>query len=238
MSDERDPIEVEAAEAVRRISARHRRPAADRAEALERARAAGDPETAALRHGLWMRDGMLMLCDRCPCARACEFARPGERCLLERSYVERRAAQMRAVLLAEGHDPLLHEALTTAAIWAEVRLGRAMRQTAVAGEFTGDRGYTGVAREIPALQRAVSTALDALNLTPHAIAKLEAQRAAASQGVHPYASMADPLDAEFVAADEAADGDLTPQPPSPSGADGAPSGEGGCECGRGDGSDE
>ena len=196
-----DPVEQEAVECMRRINERHRQPTRNRAEALERARIAQDPREAPIQHGLWMRSGLLMLCDRCPVADLCEHAGAGQRCPLERHYVDTRHQQISRALVDEGHDPLAHEALVTSAVWAEIRLGRAMRQTAVAGEFTDRRDYTGVAKQIPALQRAVGQALADLNLTPHAIAKLEAQRAAAGAPANPLGSVVHDVDAQVVEAE-------------------------------------
>lgn len=172
-----DPVMDEAARQIWEAGEERLGPAQDRDEALERARAQSPPQSAAIEHGLYLQDGIAMLCGRCPVADLCDHVGDaGTRCPLEIAYIDRRTPQIRTALRDCGQDPDRHEALIMAAVWAEIRLARAARHAAAVGEFTAKRDYTGAAKQIPALQRAVAQALEALNLTPAAIAKLEAQR--------------------------------------------------------------
>ncbi len=144
--------------------------------------------TAAVTHGVYLADGACMMCSRCPVAKLCPHFREGgdERCVIEQHYIGERRPQLVQALLDSGHKPQLHLGLIDSAVWAELRLARAMRCVGVRGEFSlGGKGgddYTGVAKQIPVLQAAVIKALEALNLTPAAISKLDAARGAGGEG--------------------------------------------------------
>jgi len=198
-----DPVMAEAARIIRDAGERRLGPTASREEALERARAAQDPAVAAVRHGLYLRDGAYLCCDRCRVADECELYRPGERCALERAYVPTRRRQIVVVLAEDGHDPDLHTSLIDSAIWSELRLARAVRYVAVHGELRrqeGDDVFGAVAARITELQRAVRQALDALNLTPAARARLAALQAG-DAGANPLGAVVHELDAEAVDAE-------------------------------------
>lgn len=171
------------------------------ATSLEKARDVSPPETAAMRHGLHLPDGVGLLCDRCRVADRCEVRRPGERCALEQEFAPRRRQQISQVLAADGYDPQLYASLIESAIWAEIRLARAVRYLDVHGEIQeGKEGpdYTGVAKEFPKLQGRVEQALDALNLTPASRAKLDAQRAGDGGPPNPFGVAVHEVDAEAV----------------------------------------
>ena len=152
------------------------------ASSLQRARAESPPERAAITHGVYLRDGACMICDECKVAEVCEQYAPGERCAIEVAWITRRRPQICQALVESGHDPELHQSLVDIAIFAEIRVGRAARFVAARGEFHYSRtegdSYSGVAKQIPALQAAAIRALEALNLTPAAMAKLRAQQEA------------------------------------------------------------
>ena len=152
----------------------------------QRAMAASPPETAALTHGVYLQDGNCMSCDKCAVRDVCEHYLTGERCAIERDLNKRRRTEICQVLTEDGQDPIIHDGLVDSAVLAQVRLGRATRFVALRGEFRSGPGgddYTGVAKQIPALQGALVKALDALNLTPAARAKLDAQRQSEAGGL-------------------------------------------------------
>ncbi len=177
MSD--DPIMDEAADAIQRISDEERANLS-REERLARDRR---PETAAIQHGLWMRDGAALLCDRCRVAEYCEYRADGARCPVEVAYMERRRKEVRGIIRDEGDAPDHYAAAIGRLIYAEVRFARAQRYLSIYDEFDpNSRDYNGVAKQIPALQRACEQAEDQLHLSRAAQVKLRAQRDAASGG--------------------------------------------------------
>lgn len=151
------------------------------AERGERGRAESPPEKAALKHGVFLQTGTVMRCEHCPSVDRCQHAGQGE-CPIEVAYIPERQRRMCEAIANDGGDPELIEPLIVSAIWAEVRLERAMRCLAAMGEFhpeaagEGIAAYQPVALEVPKLQEAVDKRLDALNLTPAARAALEGDR--------------------------------------------------------------
>ena len=207
MSD--DPIMDEAAEAIQRISDEERR-TMTREERLALDRR---PETAAIQHGLWMRDGAALLCDRCRVQYYCEHHTDGERCPVERAYMERRRQEVRGIIREEGDTPDHYAAAIGRLIYAEVRYARAQRFLSIYDEFDPESyDYNGVAKQLPALQRACEQAEDQLHLSRAAQIKLRAQRDAASGGgVSPMTGLvvatdARAVDAEFEEEGEGGDG--------------------------------
>lgn len=172
------------------------------------------PETAAVKHGLYMQDGMAMLCGPCPIYEHCPHADgPEAACAVEEAYIDQRVPQIRRALSDCGHDPERFGALIASAVWAELRLKRAIRHARINGEYRGTE-MTGAAKAYDRLQARVESALGDLNLTPAAIAKLDAQRAAAGGGGG--GSWTDlVIDAEVSEEETAADGGLSPRPPLP-----------------------
>ena len=153
-------------------------------------------------------------------AHLCDHYADGERCGVERAHIGRRRPQLCQALVESGQDPDLHQGLVDTAVWAELRLARAMRFVAARGEFhysmTEGDAYTGVAKQIPALQAAVIRALEALNLTPAAMAKLAAQQDVArgpvselGMAVHRAGALppAEAVEAEFEEGDTGGNGD-------------------------------
>lgn len=148
---------------------------------IERARAESPPEKAAIRHGVWLQPGVVMRCEKCLCMQHCPEAGQGE-CPIEVAYIPERQQRICQAITEDGGDPDLLAPLIVSAVWAEVRLARAMRALAVLGEMQPEAAahgiavYQPVADQVPKLQDALERRLDALNLTPAARAKLEADR--------------------------------------------------------------
>ena len=140
--------------------------------------ASSPPETASITHGAYIQDGNCMSCDKCPMRGKCEYEQAGGRCAIERQYIAHRRPQMMSAIQESGLDPTMFESLVDSAVWAELRCARAMRAAAVHGEFTWSKAeghtYSGIGKVIPALQGAMIKALEALNLTPAAMLKLQA----------------------------------------------------------------
>lgn len=199
MSD--DPVMDEAARIIWEAGEQRLGPAADRGEALERAREVSPPQTAAVKHGLHLPDGVGLLCDRCRVADHCELHRPGERCAIERELVPRRRREISQVLAADGYDPQLYTSLIESAVYAEVRLARGGRYLNEHDEIRdGEQGadYTGVAKHFVALQRALDQAPSALHLSPASRRQLEAQRAGDGGPPNAYGVAVHEVDAEAV----------------------------------------
>lgn len=153
----------------------------DRGEAsgLQRARAESPPETAAVKHGLHLRSGVGLRCENCKVREECPDYAPDGRCALEAEYIPDRRRQLARLLQEDGHDPADFAPLIEGAVWAEIRWARATRYIDVHGEIrhgTDGPDYTGVAKEARKLRKDVVDALEALNLSPAARAKLAAQR--------------------------------------------------------------
>ena len=181
---------------------------------------------AATKHGLFIgpnEDGRaVMACACCPVRDDCEEFTEGGKCALERAYIRDRRQQLTQALEASGHDAALHGPLIASAVFAELRLARAMRAVGLHGELlpgTADSSYLEyqpVAKELPRLQAAVQKALAELCLTPKALREVggtggdgpslvDLLRAAAAQE---RKALAEAVDAEVVdAEDEEADAD-------------------------------
>ena len=187
---------------------------------MPKARKASPPETAALKHGLHLRESAALLCRRCACRERCPERREGDdvSCAIEESYIPARLEELTRALREAGHDPGLHRSLVQRAVFAEVRWARALRYVAMVGELKAslkkgdaDLVLRDVARELPRLGTELSSSLADLNLTPAAMAKLEASKPAT---LHPLAAAilevdedrrrerAETLDAEFTTTDE------------------------------------
>lgn len=151
-----------------------------RAEGLVRGREQSPPATSAVKSGVHMRAGALMLCGKCVAAGRCEAFEDGAVCVLEREYVQARCEQVRAALEESGQDVALQAPLVTELVFAEVRSERARRYLAVLGELraskTGGPQYTAVALEQPKLAFAVVRLMDTLGLTASARHRLKASR--------------------------------------------------------------
>lgn len=177
---------------------------------------------AALKHGIYASG--LMICDECACRIRCAAYERGGECGLEAEYAPARAKQVREVLAGDGQDPELHQALITAAVFAEVRLGRAMRFLALRGELLpeaqagqGVLEYQPVAKEVPRLQKEVRDGLDVLNLTPAARLRLEQEKSPAANALvglvrelaleRQAAPPTKPLEAQFTAEDDEGEGE-------------------------------
>lgn len=184
---------------------------------LEQAREVSPPETAAVTHGLYMTGGALMVCNRCPVRGECAAVRAGERCALEGAYIPARRQEIAAALTTSGHDPALYDSLVTSVVFGEVRLARAMRYLAAAGELlpgadeAGFLEYQPVAKEVVRLQAEVRAGLDALDLTPKARRQLGDGGGGPDLGALVRAAAeaeakrrAEAVDADFEAADQEA----------------------------------
>lgn len=146
---------------------------------LDHARAVAPPERQPVQHGLYLEGSTFFPCNRCAVQDRCPGYERGGTCALEREYAATRGKQIREALVEAGHDADLHEALVMSAVLAELRLARVTRFLSVTPELReGVDGldYQPAAKMIPALQREVRDGLAALNLTPAAIARLEADR--------------------------------------------------------------
>ena len=95
-----DALEAEAAEAMKRINDKHRQPTRNRAEALERARAAADPALQSVKHGIHLQG--LMPCDKCPLGEDCECYVAGANCTIEQVWIETRRPQIIRAILDDG----------------------------------------------------------------------------------------------------------------------------------------
>lgn len=132
-----------------------------------------DPQTATLLHGVASRAGLLYLCDKCVCA-TCPQKTPGARCRIEAEFIAGRRAELQAVPHITPADWPAVDLL----IWQEVRIDRARRFLAEAGEFLpgADKGYIEwqpVAERLPALVNSYMRQLQALGLTPGERKRLE-----------------------------------------------------------------
>jgi len=151
------------------------------AEALARATAASPPETCALVHGLYLRNGACMACDRCTSRDTCPAFVKGGRCQVEADYMQERRQQLALALVDVRGDPALAAPLIDMVVIAEVRLARAVRFTAEVGEWLPETEYDGAvytnaAKEIPKLMKAVASALAVCGLTPSALRKQRAEK--------------------------------------------------------------
>lgn len=132
-----------------------------------------DPPTAALQHGVLSRVGLLYPCDKCACLECPEKA-AGERCRIEARYIAARREELHQVTHITPADWPAVDLL----IWQEVRIDRARRFLAEAGEFLpgAEKGYVEwqpVAQALPALMNSYNRMLAALGLTPAERRKLE-----------------------------------------------------------------
>ena len=132
--------------------------------------------TAALKHGAFAADGRFMVCDRCPVRTTCEAFEAGGTCALEREYVrDRRAAILGLPFIEEGLDA---PAIATL-IWQELRIARAARFLAHAGELlpgaeAGLLEYQPLCKDVGALVSSWRATLQALGVTPAERRRLEA----------------------------------------------------------------
>ncbi len=132
-----------------------------------------NPETAGLQHGVQGRAGLLYPCDKCVCA-DCPEKLAGARCKIEAQYIAARRQELHQVPHITPADWPAVDLL----IWQEVRIDRARRFLAQAGEFLpgADKGYVEwqpVAQGLPALMNSYNRMLQALGLTPGERKKLE-----------------------------------------------------------------
>lgn len=132
-----------------------------------------NPETVALQHGVDVRTWLLYLCDKCVCTE-CPDKLEGARCRLEANYIAARRQELHAVQHITPADWPAVDLL----IWQEVRIDRARRFLAQAGEFLpgASSGYVEwqpVAERLPALVNSYMRQLQALGLTPAERKKLE-----------------------------------------------------------------
>jgi len=189
-----DPVMDEAARKIDELDA-------DTHGGLQRSHGRGQPAIAGIQHGLYAQG--ILPCDRCPLGEDCPHYRAGQRCALESEHIAHRRREIRETVAFDGQDPDLFSAQIESAIWAEVRIARAVRHMAAHGEFVG-LDYTGVATQFPKLQARLDAALDSLDLSKAARAKLDAERHGTqpgyAQGVH--ALDAGATDVEFEAEDD------------------------------------
>lgn len=132
-----------------------------------------DPPTAALQHGVEGRIGLLYPCDKCAVTE-CPDKLEGARCRREASFIATRREELHAVQHITPADWPAVDLL----IWQEVRLDRARRFLAQAGEFLpgAEQGYLEwqpVAEKLPALVNSYMRQLQALGLTPAERKRLE-----------------------------------------------------------------
>ncbi len=147
---------------------------------IERATAATHQETAAVSHGAYMQGRMR--CDLCACREICPHFVEGAECELEAAYSSERRRQLSGALRECGHDVELHAPLISQVIVAEMMRDRVLRFVDAMGMLLPKAAERGIVQVqpavalVPQLQREARGALEALNLTPAALAKLEADR--------------------------------------------------------------
>jgi hypothetical protein len=153
---------------------------------IERLNAEGiaRPQTAAIKHGAYLRAGSYMACDRCPKAAQCRAYRKGLRCQLEEAFADERRMQIEDAVRANGGSPTLHGPLIDSLIIAEMRCARLSRYIAEDGETdTDDQGretLRDVSKELGKLQKQMVDLLKALGLTPAQIMEQQMQHQDAS----------------------------------------------------------
>jgi adenine-specific DNA glycosylase len=153
---------------------------------IERLNAEGiaRPQTAAIKHGAYLRAGSYMSCDRCPKAEQCRAYRAGKRCQLEEAFADERRVQIEDAVRANGGSPTLHGPLIDSLIIAEMRCARLSRYIAEEGETeTDDQGremLRDVSKELGKLQKQMIDLLKALGLTPAQIMEQQMQHQDAS----------------------------------------------------------
>jgi len=221
MDGEQDPLMEQAAQAIWEMGEERLGRAADRQEALERARAASPPETAALRHGGYVR-GIMRCNHKLPCWRQCMMRAEGQPCPLEEQWCEQQRPRIVAAVIESGHDPELYGGLIDDALISELRYRRIQAYEAVMGTIDAEAAAEGTLMLQPAVasldrfQRMWFSALEALILTPAARTRLEASRrddeagelALAIIGAQERARRGKPMDVEFeVEDDERSTGD-------------------------------
>jgi len=178
-------------------------------EALEAHRT--PPGEARLTHGVYAEAGVYMRCDRCPVRAECGAYTEHALCEHEQLYVTDRRAQVAALPFV---DEVLDGPALSVLLWTEVRLQRAARYLAVAGETTkGLDQYTPLAREVTSLVNSWRQTLTALNLTPGQRRRLaiESTTAGTIADVFERMRVEDAQEAEF-SAEDAPDPAPDPEP--------------------------
>lgn len=203
--EEQDQVSAQAAQEIWEAGEERLGPAGSREAGLERARAQSPPETAAVRHGLYLDTAPYMLCDACQVQDQCPYYTPDGDCALERDWAERQHRLICQCLAEDGHDPERYESLIMSAIGAQLDLARVERYQRhvrlIRRDEHGDHRRVHVAQELRKLRRDVRDALAELTLTPASRAKL------AADGSEPQAAGAQmaramiAIDAEFEAED-------------------------------------
>lgn len=154
----------------------------DEGSSLQRARAESPPERAAVTHGGYSRGPLH--CDACKIAETCERYQAGELCALDVEFTQRRRRELAQALQESGHKLQLHAPLIERAVLTGLLVERMTRYLAVYGDLHGGALRKGTVAAQPGaeyLLKAISAerqALEALNLTPAAMAKLRAQQEA------------------------------------------------------------
>jgi len=146
----------------------------------QRAMAASPPETAAVTHGGYVRGPLH--CDACAIWDHCDRYEPGAICALDDEFSRERRKQLARALERSGHDLKLHGPLVERAVIAGVLIERMARYLAVHGDLEPEQLQKGIVKAQPGAEYllkcigAERSALEALQLTPDAMARMENER--------------------------------------------------------------
>lgn len=123
---------------------------------------------AALRHGAYAQPQVFMRCDRCPVKGHCDDCAAGGTCAQERAYLDQRTGE----LMGLPHlDPILDRPAVAIFLWQEIRILRAYRYLAAAGEMLPgvEAGYAEacpLAKDLQAILNSWARLAKDLGLTP------------------------------------------------------------------------
>ncbi len=90
------------------------------------------PREAALKHGFYGAPQAFMACDRCPLKDTCPDCEEGGTCPHEKAYLDQRTTE---VLSLPHIDPVVDRPALAILLWQEIRILRAFRYLAAAGEM-------------------------------------------------------------------------------------------------------
>jgi len=153
---------------------------------MTRARAASPPETAPVTHGGYMHGSLT--CDACKIESSCDRYQAGEICALDVEFTQARRRALARALQNSGHSLELHGPLIERAVLAGVLVQRMARYLGIHGDLHPGALRKGTVAEQPGanfLLKAMAAerqAVEALGLTPAAIAKIKADEDGARGG--------------------------------------------------------
>lgn len=153
----------------------------ERARGRVRSLANLQPETAAMTHGAWARQGVLLPRDKCVCHDCLSASDKSGVCETERKYLEQR----RGEVLRLTHITPVDWPLVEVLVWTELRIQRAARWLAYRGEIadSGPLDWQPLAAKLPALLNTHQRLCDALGLTPTSRARLQANEDTAARAI-------------------------------------------------------